>query len=613
MSLEPANRLGWAYLRAAEELRKNPGQWRAYESTGHCVMLAGPGSGKTKTLTIKMARMLAEDVQPPRGIACITYSSECARELKRRLSLLGIHESQRVFIGTLHSFCLRNILLPYGRLVGLSLPYPWTVASLDEQDTLFRRALDKVVPNENPYDARTRADRYRRTLVDRDVADWWTEDSELAELVETYENLLHKSNFIDFDDMILHGLRVVEKNEWVRKVIRARFPILVVDEYQDLGVPLHRIVLSLCVSGGVRLLAVGDPDQSIYGFTGAKPDLLNELPRALGVEPIRLRFNYRSGSTIVYASEAALGEKRGYEAVSGYAGTIDFHKCPEGIREQAELICGVIIPSALSNRSGRHVGDIAVLYSSKYDGDVIAEQADLHQIKYIRIDKGAPYPKTPLTRWLEDCAQWCGGGWINGTPSLSSLIQDWLRFNLTSRTEGEVRNLKLQLVRFLFSHRGRDISLSQWITEFEKHCLCQLLEKEPLLHDEATALGRLKYSCGGEGKLSDYTVSLFGCQIGAPDHLNLITLHSAKGLEFDVVVMMGMEQGAVPHWSARTAVSKREPRRLFYVGLTRARHEVHLTYSGWRPNPYGPPHNDGPSEFLIEVYNKLEEDGYLAI
>src|ERR1700751_4825682 len=107
------------YLKAAIELRDNPGQLAAYESIGHCVVLAGPGSGKTKTLTIKLARMLGEDVRPPRGIACITFNSECAEELQRRLEKLGIYPSRNVFIGTVHSFCFRNIVLPYARLAGL--------------------------------------------------------------------------------------------------------------------------------------------------------------------------------------------------------------------------------------------------------------------------------------------------------------------------------------------------------------------------------------------------------------------------------------------------------------------------------------------------------------
>src|SRR5215471_8599227 len=104
------------YRIAAQELRENPEQWRAYESNGHCVVLAGPGSGKTKTLTVKLARMFAEDIEPPRGIACITYNSECAGELRRRLERLGVSESRNVFIGTLHSFGLKHVIFPYARL-----------------------------------------------------------------------------------------------------------------------------------------------------------------------------------------------------------------------------------------------------------------------------------------------------------------------------------------------------------------------------------------------------------------------------------------------------------------------------------------------------------------
>src|SRR4051812_33604259 len=103
-----------AYIKAAEAFRENPGQSKAFDSTGHCVVLAGPGSGKTKTLATKLARMLAEDVRSPRGIACITYSNECARELRRRLLGLGVEERERrIFIGTVHSFALQNILEPF--------------------------------------------------------------------------------------------------------------------------------------------------------------------------------------------------------------------------------------------------------------------------------------------------------------------------------------------------------------------------------------------------------------------------------------------------------------------------------------------------------------------
>lgn len=126
------------YLRAAEDLKRNDKQWEAYESAHHCVLLAGPGSGKTKTLTVKLARMLSEEVDDPRGIACITYNNECARELENRLEALGIAPSGRVFIGTVHSFSLTQILLPYAKVAGLGLPDEFTVATRQQSRTALR-------------------------------------------------------------------------------------------------------------------------------------------------------------------------------------------------------------------------------------------------------------------------------------------------------------------------------------------------------------------------------------------------------------------------------------------------------------------------------------------
>src|SRR5260221_14120236 len=122
------------YKTAAEDLRGNPGQWRAYESPSNCVILAGPGSGKTKTLTTKMARMLAEDVQRPSGIACITYNTECARELQKRLATLGVVESSNVFIGTVHSFSLKHVVSPFAWLSDLGFPKEISVASVSDID-----------------------------------------------------------------------------------------------------------------------------------------------------------------------------------------------------------------------------------------------------------------------------------------------------------------------------------------------------------------------------------------------------------------------------------------------------------------------------------------------
>jgi len=604
MSPSAADRFRPAYLAAAEELRGNPGQWQAYESRGHCVVLAGPGSGKTKTLTIKMARMLHEDVKPPRGLACITYNSECARELTHRLERLGVGQAPNVFVGTVHSFCLRHVVMPYAGLGGLALPSALAVASNREQDVLFEQAVgEEIGMHERPESWKTRVDEYRRTHLDRDNAAW-LEDPQLARLIERYEAKLRAKGLIDFDDMMFGGLALVEKHEWVRRAIRARFPILVVDEYQDLGVPLHRLVMSLCFGGGVRLLAVGDSDQSIYGFAGARPALLRELPKRDDVEAVQLRFNYRSGKTIVAAAEAALGEPRGYEARGSSVGTVDFYECPDGLAEQADRICREIIPEALARRPGRALGDIAVLYIDRNDGEVIARKVAEHGMKAVRFDRGAPYPKTPLMRWLEDCARWCAGGWRDGVPRLSAITTTWFGFNQRVRSEQQREFLKREIVGFLFRHRGAEQILGEWLHDLGASCLERCLDAEPTLRDERETYSRLLGACQTNGALAGLTVGGFGGLAGASDHLNLITLHSAKGLEFDVVIMMGLEQGRLPHWSA-TAAGKREPRRVFYVGLTRARHEVHMTYSGWTKNKYGRRFPHGPSEFLLEVKRRL--------
>ena len=599
-----------SYREAAADFRDNPGQLQAYESRGNCVVLAGPGSGKTKTLTVKLARMLAEDVRPPQGIACITYSLECAGELQHRLAALGVEERRNIFIGTVHSFCFKNIVLPYGHLSDLGLLPSPAVATDAQREAALADALGKTISSDElPSRWSVRFDCYRRTYPDLESREFLETDPQLAALVVHYEAALRAKNLIDFDSMVLDGLRLIERHEWVRRLMRARFPILAVDEYQDLGLPLHRIVISLCFEAGIRLLAVGDPDQSIYGAFGSRPELLQALAKMKGMEAVRLPFNYRCGQTIVTMSETVLGHARGYRSKAKQLGTIDFYECPDGLAQQAERVCHEIVPAALARGVGRKLGDIAVLYLDKNDGEVIADAVARAGMKFVRIDKGAPYRRTPLTRWIEDCARWCSGGWRLGHPRLSLLLRAWLGFDSALRSPLERRERRVEFVRFLFAHRDANLPLCDWLKDLEATSLRAVLVREPTLADEGIALAELQVACAGAGKLSGLTIGAFSGQTGSPDHLNLITLYSAKGLEFDAVVIFGMDQGRIPNWGAKSAESKQEPRRLFYVGLTRARHEVHMTYSGWRTTPYGRVFHDGASEFLLEVQAKLATGG----
>ena len=217
--------------------------------------------------------------------------------------------------------------MPYAKTAKLGLPDGFTVATQYEQRGALERAYRRIIGGPgNPQDASFGMSRYRRSFLDRSVPQWKTTDPQTAQLVEAYEAELRAKALIDFDDMPLLAVRALRENDWLQKALLAKYPILIVDEYQDLGRALHGMVMGLCFSTGMRLFAVGDADQSIYGFTGANPELLQRLSERADVETVRLRLNYRCGSRIVTASNYALGEERDYAAPEGaHLGTIYFH------------------------------------------------------------------------------------------------------------------------------------------------------------------------------------------------------------------------------------------------------------------------------------------------
>jgi DNA helicase-2/ATP-dependent DNA helicase PcrA len=598
------NRIPLGYETASESLRDNAGQWRAYESKANAIVLAGPGSGKTKTLVTKVARILHEDIAPPERVACVTYSNACVNELKDRLAAIGVSDAAPLYVGTVHSFCLTQVLLPFGKLAGAGLPDPIAVAASSEQRATFRTALDYTISRDERTNLwKTRFDKYRRTHLDRTSPAFQTDDPQLAALIIAYERNLRTGGWIDFDDMMLIGTSLIERHEWVRTALRAKFPVVVIDEYQDLGEGLHRMVLALLRSG-TRIIAVGDPDQSIYGFVGAKPELLQDLAAEPGIEAIQLELNYRCGQVIIDASETALGAARGYKSKAPTAGTIDFHYAKGGLDEQAERVFADIISAAMASGDAENLGDIAILYRNAEVGDVMAERADKAKLEYIRVDNRRPYPSTPFTNWLEDCARWCAEGWRDGNPRLGSLLRTFRGFLYkTTAVREKVASLESALVAFLMARRSPDMPLRQWLSDFNDACLAEVMAFEPTLRDDAETFAAMLAATDGEGKLIGYLVKTLAGQIGSPNHLNLITLHSCKGLEFGVVIMVGLDRGAIdPNYDGAEALA--EARRLFYVGLTRSKRKVHLLFSAWIMRS-GQRCDWGPSRFVTEVYRRL--------
>lgn len=586
------------YVEAAEELRPNPKQWEAYETTGNCVILAGPGSGKTKVLTLKLARLLSEEVQEPRGIACVTYSTECARELRRRLDRLGVVESRNLFVGTLHAFCLQHVLLPFGAIAGTNLPAQVAVAGINQQRKLFHEAR-KALGMGEIRELQRMMEVFRRDHLEREE---WDLSEDVARLANEYEQRLDENGLLDFDAMIRDAVLLVERNGWVTRCLKARFPILLVDEYQDLGLALHRLVLKLCFYGGTRLVAVGDPDQSIYGFTGAHPEHLETLSKRHDVTAVRLALNYRSGPEIVHAVKATLTTTTEYSATRGTGSIVAYPGCKGGIDGQTDYLVKDLLPDVLQ-RWRR--GDILISFRSKNEGDPVGAALRQAGYEYVKIGSTGFYPKSPLTRFVEECARWCSGGWEQGEPKVSRLARTWISLQRLVDPEDQ-RLERLKLVRFLFDHRTENGAAAAWVSAFESTLMMQNDARTRLLAGgDVECFDELLEALRPGGKLEEFTVKNLGGQVGSPEHINLVTLHSSKGTEFPVVILVGADEGSFPWASVQPgSPQEAEDRRLFYVGISRAMDELYIL---WSPPVPGDRSRQGPSRYLREMHERSKE------
>jgi DNA helicase-2/ATP-dependent DNA helicase PcrA len=581
---------------AIASLSSNLEQLSAVETAGHCIVLAGPGSGKTKTLTTAMARALVEEVESPRGIACITYNNECAIELEERLAKLGIEPSDRVFLGTVHSFALTQIVAPYARCVLPQLGGEIKVATIDQIRQAIEDAFAETVNDASDPHARWRFAKEKRIRqVDRTHPTWRGLNPELADFVEAYERRLHEQGLIDFDDMPLLAFRMVQQNQWIGEALQARFPVLFVDEYQDLGHALHELASKLCFENDIRLFAVGDADQSIYDFTGANPDLLLSLTQRADVTTIRLRLNYRCGTKIIGASMAALGEERDYRGPDGAEeGAVDFAPVNGGLASQASHVAQVIVPHLVA--SGVPLEQIAVLYRTAAQGNPIADASLAAGIPIVRADANALVKRSSkLARFLEACAKWVVGGWAKADPPFRRLAYEAVALvygrDVSVQESDEIEG---ELIGFLSDALNVAHTTSSWLKAFEHEVLSKWKSRARTVTDDWSVVHEMiERTDPLTGR--DLPLSHFAGKTEGTGRLNLSTLHSAKGREFDIVIMFAMNNDVLPSWrDKQRPAALREARRLFYVGVTRPRKQLILVYQ-----------SHAHSVWVSELYQRL--------
>ena len=582
------------FLKKLHEIQSDPEQLAAYDAPGNIVVVAGPGSGKTTVLTLKVMRLLNEAISPPRGLACLTYSTEAAREFKDRLWKLGLEKRENVFLGTVHSFCLAEVLTPFAHLYPkYRIPQPIRIIPERQREKLFNAQGYEGQPRLGDIDK-------ERTRNIQGISRVALESYEVAlKAAVSFEDLLLQEGYIDFVSMVKISVELIHKEAYVRKALEAKFPWVVIDEYQDLGKPLHEIVLALLNFTNIKIFAVGDADQSIYDFQGAAPDYLTELSKREDVGCVHLMNNYRSSQVIVDASQCVLECQRGYTA-SGrfrdYQASVEFYECDNGMDEQ---YCTAIELIQRFHGEGIPYHEIVVLMGSNEQVKNLYSECTAQNLPvYIARQD---FRNTDPILWLQNCACWLLD---RNTATFDSICSVWKGFLLPrhngSIDEDDYLAIKRNLLRVLNGSYVHKDSLYEWLQYcFSELDICSVFNGSDRFPDEIENFEKLLITARETTPL--LTLG-FLARLGVPDsQVVLSTRHSAKGLEFDAVIMLGMEKDSFPNFYDTTQRQIEEAHRLCFVAVSRARKACALVRSKQLPNKYGRWFPKDPSPFWTSL------------
>lgn len=633
----------------------NDRQCEAVKHTeGPLLITAGAGSGKTKVLTCRIAHLLELGVAPYRILA-ITFTNKAAKEMKERVTNLVGAQADSIWLSTFHSFCAKMLRFEVDGFHGYTRNF--TIYDSSDQLVLVKDCLKKLNLDDKQFTPRSvlgTISSAKNVLMDAKAfaakaSDFY--EQKVADVYAMYQEKLRENNAVDFDDLLFLAVRLLQENEEVREKYQSRFQYILVDEYQDTNHAQYALTKILAARWR-NICVVGDADQSIYAWRGADIrniiDFTRDYPDAAS---IKLEQNYRSTKTILHAANAVIdnNESRPKKTLwtENPTGNKIIHYQAQTEHDEADYIAGVIY-----NRheiSHEPYGDMAILFRTNAQSRVLEEKLMRYAIPYTMVGGTKFYDRKEikdvlaylrllynpedslsLTRiinvpkrnigatTMEHVAAYAEAQGISLFEALSSTEE----IPVTKRAKASLENFAAMIFDLLNDIEGKDV-LSLIETVIKQTGYGDMLDKEAE-HDpqgesrkenvgEFLSVAKDYMDSNPEGNLQDFLenvalVSDVDDFESSDSKVTLMTLHAAKGLEFPVVFLVGLDEGLFPH--SRTLMDPsqvEEERRLAYVGITRAERQLYVTNAVTR-TMYGRISAYMPSRFLEEIPPQLMED-----
>ena len=610
---------------------------------GPCLVIAGAGSGKTKVLTTRIAHLIESGISDY-NILAITFTNKAAKEMRERLNLLV--PDNHVFVGTFHSFGLKIIR---ENLSSLGMNKNFTILDSDDVLSLIKKIMKEhnIDPKEvSPYYVRSKISFIKNELLVESELDKYFNtyiDQKVVEVYKEYDNVLHRNNSVDFDDLLALPVKLFRNNKEILDKYQEHYKYILIDEYQDTNEVQYKMS-KLIGSKYQNIFVVGDANQSIYSFRGANfRNILNFEKDYKEASVIALEQNYRSTKNILDAANSVIKnnkERKDMELFSELGNGVKV-KYLRSYDEKHEI---TLIADEIKRLmlDGYKYSDIAIFYRTNAQSRNVEEVMLKNNFPYKVFGSFYFYNRKEIKDLL------CYLRLINNTNDDISLRRV---INVPKRKIGNksVENLeeyakRLNVSMFEAIDSGKELEFKELIrdlqndllnmslTEFiddvlDKSGMKKELETEKTLDSELRLENLMEFKSitasfearTGSVNLGDFLdeISLVADMSEHEEDdevITLMTLHSAKGLEFPIVFITGMEEGIFPHSNAFMEGEEgiEEERRLCYVGFTRAKEKLYLTNTKKRML-YGKTTQNPPSRFISEIDDGLLEVSNMSV